>query len=61
MSKLALVFVETAIGSDHNPLLLNTSEALNKVGKPFKFESFWVTDEECKEVVSEGWCQSNEG
>ncbi|KAF7131646.1 hypothetical protein RHSIM_Rhsim09G0090900 [Rhododendron simsii] len=57
----ALVFVETAIGSDHNPLLLKTTEALNKVGKPFKFESFWVTKEECKEVVSEAWCQRNEG
>ncbi|KAI8571719.1 hypothetical protein RHMOL_Rhmol01G0141300 [Rhododendron molle] len=57
----ALVFVETAIGSDHNPLILNTIEALNKVGKPFKFESFSVTEEKCKEVVSEAWCQPNEG
>lgn len=57
----AMVFVEAAIESDHNPLLLNTVEALNKVGKPFKFESFWVTEEDCKEVVSEVWCQSNDG
>lgn len=56
----AMVFVEPAIGSDHNPLILNTDVPLNKVGKPFKFESFWVTEEECKEVVSEAWSQVRE-
>ncbi|KAG5553330.1 hypothetical protein RHGRI_011260 [Rhododendron griersonianum] len=56
----AMVFVEAAIGSDHNPLILNTSVPLNKVGKPFRFESFWVTEEECKEVISGAWNQGYE-
>ncbi|KAG5517160.1 hypothetical protein RHGRI_037799 [Rhododendron griersonianum] len=53
MHEHAMVLVEAAIGSDHNPLILNTTPTPNKVGKPFKFESFWVTDEECKRVVSD--------
>lgn len=57
----AMVFVEATIGLDHSPLILNTEEPLNEVGKPFKFESFWVTEEECKEVVSETWSQNGEG
>ncbi|KAG5529490.1 hypothetical protein RHGRI_030022 [Rhododendron griersonianum] len=36
----AMVIVDAAIGSDHNPLILNTSFPLQKVGKPFRFESF---------------------
>lgn len=54
----ALVMVEVAVGSDHNPLLLNTDFSLNKVKKPFKFESFWTTEEECKQIVSEAWAQN---
>lgn len=51
----ALVFVEAAIGSDHNPLVLNTNYSLNKVRKPFRFESFWTTEEECRRIISEAW------
>lgn len=53
----ALVFVEAAIGSGHNPLILNTKSPLSKVGKPFKFESFQVMDDECKGVISGSWQQ----
>ncbi|KAF7142855.1 hypothetical protein RHSIM_Rhsim05G0135000 [Rhododendron simsii] len=53
----AMVFVEAAVGSDHNPLILNTDVPLNKVGKPFRFESFWLSDEECSVVISEAWNQ----
>ncbi|KAG5537913.1 hypothetical protein RHGRI_025114 [Rhododendron griersonianum] len=60
MHEHAMVLVEAAIGSDHNPLILNTTPTPNKVGKPFKFESFWVTDEECKRVVSDSWKHDNE-
>lgn len=49
----AMVFVEAAVGSDHNPLILNTSFPLNRVGKPFRFESFWTTEESCKPVIEE--------
>lgn len=50
-----MVFVKAAIGSDHNPLVLDTNAPLNKVGKPFRFESFWVTEDECKEVIDQAW------
>lgn len=51
----AIVLVETAIGSYHNPLLLNTVFHLKKVGKPFRFESFWTTEESCKPVIEQAW------
>ncbi|KAH7853775.1 hypothetical protein Vadar_006420 [Vaccinium darrowii] len=57
----ALVFVEPAIGSDHNPLVLNTKVPLDKVGRPFRFESFWVTEDGCHEVVLESWNRQQEG
>lgn len=57
----AMVFVEPAIGSDHNPLVLNTDVPLNKVGKPFKFESYWVTEDGCKEVIVDSWRTQQEG
>ncbi|KAF7135807.1 hypothetical protein RHSIM_Rhsim08G0119400 [Rhododendron simsii] len=57
----ALVFVETAIGSDHSPLVLNTKFSLNMVRKPFRFESFWTTEEECQRIISESWLKVVEG
>lgn len=57
----AMIFVEPAVGSDHNPLTLNTDVPLNKVGKPFRFESFWLSDDECSLVMSEAWNQGQEG
>lgn len=57
----AMVLVEAAIGSDHNPLILNTSSPLFKVGKPFCFESFWTTKESCKPVIMEAWAQQYAG
>lgn len=57
----AMVFVEPTIGSDHNPLVLNTDVPLNKVGWPFKFESFWVTEVRCNEVIVDSWSRQQEG
>ncbi|KAG5540444.1 hypothetical protein RHGRI_020600 [Rhododendron griersonianum] len=57
----AMVFVEAAVGSDHNPLILNIVVPLNRVGKPFRFESFWVIEKECKEVITTTWNQGCEG
>ncbi|KAF7151216.1 hypothetical protein RHSIM_Rhsim02G0177800 [Rhododendron simsii] len=61
MHDQAMIFVEAAVGSDHNPLILNTFVPLNKVGKPFRFESFWVTEEDCTEIISWAWNQGYEG
>ncbi|KAG5554013.1 hypothetical protein RHGRI_011772 [Rhododendron griersonianum] len=55
-----MVFVEAAVGSDHNPLILNTSFPLNKVGKPFRFESFWTSESSCKPVIMEAWARTYE-
>lgn len=57
----AMGFVEAAVGSDHNPLLLHTSRPLGKVGKPFRFESFWTSEAECKTVISGAWDKQWEG
>ncbi|KAG5535869.1 hypothetical protein RHGRI_023591 [Rhododendron griersonianum] len=57
----AMIFVEPAVGSDHNPLTLNTDVPFNKVGKPFRFESFWLSDDECSLVILEAWNQGQEG
>ncbi|KAH7863578.1 hypothetical protein Vadar_019378 [Vaccinium darrowii] len=57
----AMVFVEAAISSDHNPLLQNTVVPLTKVGKPFRFESFWVTEEDCKVVIDRAWSKKQNG
>ncbi|KAG5549291.1 hypothetical protein RHGRI_014597 [Rhododendron griersonianum] len=57
----AMVFVDAAIGSDHNPLILNTSFPMQKVGKPFRFESFWTTKESCKSIIEEAWAVEYEG
>lgn len=61
MFDISLVFLEVAVGSDHNPLILNANCSLNKVRKPFKFESFWTTEESCKTIISEAWHQTVEG
>ncbi|KAF7153351.1 hypothetical protein RHSIM_Rhsim01G0274800 [Rhododendron simsii] len=57
----ATVFVEAAIGSDHNLLILNTSFPLKKVRKPFRFKSFWTTEESCKLIICESWDAIYEG
>ncbi|KAH7851099.1 hypothetical protein Vadar_007269 [Vaccinium darrowii] len=57
----ALVLVDTAIGSDHNPLILNTQAPLNIVGKSFKFESLWTTEDECREIIQEVWGNNGVG
>ncbi|KAH7846795.1 hypothetical protein Vadar_018280 [Vaccinium darrowii] len=57
----AMVLVEPVIGYDHNPLVLNTEVPLLKVGKPFRFESFWVTKDSCSDVIMDAWNQNQNG
>ncbi|KAH7859929.1 hypothetical protein Vadar_007196 [Vaccinium darrowii] len=57
----ALVLVDIAVGSDHNPLFLNTQTPLNIVGKPFKFESLWTTEVECRDIIQNVWESNWEG
>ncbi|KAH7861621.1 hypothetical protein Vadar_028497 [Vaccinium darrowii] len=57
----AMVLVEAAIGSDHNPLILNTKFPLQKVGRLFKLESLWTTEEECRNIISNVWARAEFG
>lgn len=51
----AEVFALPAIGSDHSPILLNLFPQQFKRKKEFKFEVFWVDDEEYEHIVLEAW------
>ncbi|KAK9929872.1 hypothetical protein M0R45_026945 [Rubus argutus] len=55
---LTLVFFnfhDPSAGSDHCPVILNLNPILKKGIKSFRFESFWVYDPECANIVQEGW------
>ena len=43
--------------SDHNPLLLQlfSKKKRQKFKKLFRFESMWLKDERCKDIVTEAW------
>lgn len=51
----AEVLALPAIGSDHSPILLTTNVAPVKRRKSFTFESFWLQDAKCREVISKSW------
>lgn len=42
-------------GSDHWPILLQWSRPGISSNRPFKFEAFWLTDSNFKEVVNQAW------
>lgn len=42
------------INSDHSPLVLKPKPPLRS-GKQFKYEAFWEENEQCREVVADGW------
>ena len=49
----AKLFHLTSVASNHSPLSLHMESKSNrkKVGKVFRFESMWLKDPRCKEVV----------
>ncbi|KAB2600004.1 hypothetical protein D8674_010275 [Pyrus ussuriensis x Pyrus communis] len=50
----------TAIASDHCPIVLNSNPEEPRGGKLFRFEAYWVAEEECKNVVENCWkCRFN--
>ncbi|KAK8973453.1 hypothetical protein V6N11_064696 [Hibiscus sabdariffa] len=56
----AIVLVEAAIASDHCPLVLCTDGLSRRSKREFKFESKWITEEECYNVVKEGWVSNTQ-
>ncbi|KAK9029098.1 hypothetical protein V6N11_026221 [Hibiscus sabdariffa] len=55
----AIGIFSTAIGSDHNPLILLLYGRKKKRRQDFKFESKWLLEEECKKKVEGTWRLQN--
>ncbi|KAK9028594.1 hypothetical protein V6N11_025748 [Hibiscus sabdariffa] len=49
----AIVVVDIAIASDHAPIILLANGLLRKTKKDFKFESRWILENECSEIVKQ--------
>lgn len=47
-----------AIGSDHSPIIIDNEPWITKGKCPFKFESFWTKDIECREIITKCWASS---
>ncbi|RYR04149.1 hypothetical protein Ahy_B06g083735 isoform B [Arachis hypogaea] len=50
----AILKASPAVSSDHCALILET-QPLIRTRKDFRFETFWVEHEECKEVIKWSW------
>lgn len=48
-------FALSAIGLNHNPLLLSFTAPPEKRPKLFRFEDFWPKNEECERILREMW------
>ncbi|KAK9026201.1 hypothetical protein V6N11_039046 [Hibiscus sabdariffa] len=51
----AISIIDIAIASDHSPIILLTNGVVKKAKKDFKFESRWLLEEECSQVIKEEW------
>ncbi|KAK8593739.1 hypothetical protein V6N12_045814 [Hibiscus sabdariffa] len=51
----AIAVIDVAIASDHSPTVLLTNGIIKKIRADFKFESKWLVEEECSQVVKEEW------
>ncbi|KAB2626048.1 hypothetical protein D8674_017708 [Pyrus ussuriensis x Pyrus communis] len=49
------VMHETVLASDHCPVILNSNIEGQKGRKMFRFEAYWVSEEECKNLVEKCW------
>ncbi|KAK9021291.1 hypothetical protein V6N11_011289 [Hibiscus sabdariffa] len=50
-----IVFIDAAIASDHAPVVTLLNGLQKKFKKNFKFESSWLIEEECSQIVKEEW------
>lgn len=51
----AEAFALPAIGSDHSPIILSCQSTQARRKKNFRFEAFWLENDECREVVLNSW------
>ncbi|KAF7821099.1 reverse transcriptase [Senna tora] len=47
------------VESDHSPLILRFCKPPSKSGKFFKFEQFWLENDECLPIIQEAWQETN--
>ncbi|OMO91045.1 Endonuclease/exonuclease/phosphatase [Corchorus capsularis] len=57
----ALGWYEANLASDHLPLFLCLEKIKKNYRRDFKFESKWLLDQECAQVVEDGWRASESG
>ncbi|KAK8516389.1 hypothetical protein V6N12_068996 [Hibiscus sabdariffa] len=51
----AIAIIDIAIASDHAPIVLLANGIMKKAKRDFKFESRWLLEEECSQMVEEEW------
>lgn len=51
----AEAFALPAVGSDHSPILLSLYQNSRVRKKDFKFEAYWMEDEEYDMIVQQAW------
>lgn len=52
------VSVLSALNSDHAPLLItcdNEEDGLNRKIRLFRYEAFWCSKQECKDIIKRSW------
>ncbi|KAK9033640.1 hypothetical protein V6N11_049826 [Hibiscus sabdariffa] len=57
----AISIIDVAIALDHSPIILMVNGVVKKARKEFKFESRWLIEEECSQVVKEEWENKENG
>ncbi|KAB2609074.1 hypothetical protein D8674_012242 [Pyrus ussuriensis x Pyrus communis] len=55
------VMHETVLSSDHCPVILISNIEGQKGRKMFRFEAYWVSEEECKNLVEKCWDRRHNG
>lgn len=49
------------ISSDHKPIVFTTHKSLWRVvNKPFRFEAYWINNEESVKLIEEEWVKMGE-
>ncbi|KAK8494626.1 hypothetical protein V6N12_005755 [Hibiscus sabdariffa] len=57
----AISIIDVAIASDHSPIILLVNGVAKKSKKDFKFESRWLIEKDCSQVVKDEWENKENG